>query len=174
MVEGPTNLMSVSRHDQLRLSGRHGREAVVGLWVTKAASGPAPSPGPRRPAIANVPTSEHPASDTRRINTREGLLSRAMLVTGCPTPGFHSWPTGGAVDVHVRFRDMSRCGTASEMGAIQPVRQHGERLLSGIAQWPPNDRPGSEAAVPHKVSSWRTGTPGSPDIQPVKTSVQRY
>jgi hypothetical protein len=29
------------------------------------------------------------------------------------------------------------------MGAILPVKQHGERLLSGMAQKPPDDRLGS-------------------------------
>jgi hypothetical protein len=33
------------------------------------------------------------------------------------------------------------------MGADQPVKQHGERLLSGIAQQQPNDKLGS-IAVP--------------------------
>ena len=34
------------------------------------------------------------------------------------------------------------------LGAILPVKQHGERLLSGMAQKPPDDRLGSKAAKP--------------------------
>jgi len=34
------------------------------------------------------------------------------------------------------------------MGAILPVKQHGERLLSGMAQKPPDDRLGWTAALP--------------------------
>jgi hypothetical protein len=33
------------------------------------------------------------------------------------------------------------------MGAILPLRQYGERLLSGMAQKPPDDRLGSEAEI---------------------------
>ena len=33
------------------------------------------------------------------------------------------------------------------MGVILPVRQHGERLLSGMAPKPPNDRRGRRRAV---------------------------
>ena len=39
------------------------------------------------------------------------------------------------------------------MGAILPVKQHGERLLSGMAPKPPNDRLGSIAAKPARYSS---------------------
>ena len=49
---------------------------------------------------------------------------------------------------YVCFQEMKRVVGATDMGAILPVRQHRERLLSGMAPKPPNDRLGSEAAKP--------------------------
>jgi hypothetical protein len=43
---------------------------------------------------------------------------------------------------YVRFRSASQPGETTKTGARRSAQRHGERLLSGTAQWPPNDRLG--------------------------------
>jgi hypothetical protein len=47
----------------------------------------------------------------------------------------------------VRFGGAATIGRMAKLGANLPVKQHSERLLSGMAQQPPDDRLGSIPAV---------------------------
>ena len=49
--------------------------------------------------------------------------------------------------LYARLRKDEEWAAAAALGTILPVKQHGVRLLSGMAQKPPDDRLGSKAAT---------------------------